>query len=277
MPALGRRPAALSTRAEPGRARCWSHEPATAAPAARAGRRRRRRRRPAGLGRAAAGLAAAPAAAGTGRPVPLAPSRPADAGLGPVPAAASPLRAAAAAALQRGRWSTRCCSTCPPCRQPGGAAARRLPRRGGRTAGARRRGPGRARPPGPGAAVRAGRPGGAAADRAGRRRVVVGMVDRLAVLPDAVCSPTTRPTAPPPGTPEARRCSTCARWRPIARCCGRVSPAARCAAAWCGRARAAVMPLPDALLDGYAPGSLDRAAARPTVQVQPAAVRRVSP
>ena len=83
-------------------------------------------RRPAVLGRTARRLAPRPAASRTRRsPSPLAPSRPDDVLLGPVPRAASPLAQAGRAGRScAGGSSTSCCSTCRRWRRSAGSGAR---------------------------------------------------------------------------------------------------------------------------------------------------------
>jgi ATP-dependent helicase/nuclease subunit A len=101
---------------------------------------------------------------------------------------------------------------------------------------------------------------GLVAGRDGVRRVVGGLVDRLAVLPDRVLLADYKTNRAPPEVPEATPVAylrQMAAYRAVLRGAfpGR---AVSCALVWTVGAR--VMPLPDSLLDGHLPGSFGAAA-----------------
>ena len=194
------------------------------------------------------------------RPVPLAPSRPADIGLGPVPHAASP-RAGEGGALQRGSLIHHLLQHAPalPAAEQADAIARYLS-----AAGA---------PAGvlaevmgiithPDLAPLFGPHGRAEQPLSGlvNGAVVSGIVDRMAVLPGAVllADYKTNRNAParPEGTP-VLYLRQMAAYRAVVAAIfpGRV---VQCRLVW--TRSAVVMTLPDALLDAHAPGQLDPAA-----------------
>lgn len=197
-------------------------------------------------------------------PVPLAPSRPQDAGLGEVPAAASPLagREAAAARLRRGRLVHALLQHLPALPEAGReAAARRYLEQ-----------PGHGLPTGEAAAIAAevlgvlahpalaplfGPAGRAEVPLAGviGGRVVGGLVDRLAVLPDRVLIADFKTHRRPPPTAAdvpLLYLRQMAAYRAVLRAIhpGRT---VTCALVWTSGGQ--VMELAPAILDRHAPGA----------------------
>ncbi len=191
------------------------------------------------------------------RPVPLAPSRPTDAGLGPVPPAASPLGGQLGAA-ERGTLIHQLLQHAPalPPERRDAAITAFL-----RTAEA---------PPGIAGEVAAilehpaleplfGPLGRAEQPLAGYvdGAVVSGIVDRLAVLPDAVVLADYKTHRDAPATAEATPVlylRQLAAYRAVLRAVFPGRPV-RCCLVWTRTATVSV--LPDALLDSHAPGQLD--------------------
>jgi ATP-dependent helicase/nuclease subunit A len=211
----------------------------------------------------------APPPAEPARPVPVAPSRPADAVFGSVPDAASPLTGLGKGALQRGALIHQLLQHIPslPPQDRATAVRRHVQRAGapmdiadevlavlGHPALAPLFGPD-GRPEQPLTGLVDG-------------VVVSGLVDRVAVLPDAVyiadyktnrASPEAAEDTPPLYLRQM------AAYRAIL---ARVFPGrpVHCALVWTRTAR--VMPLPDSLLDSHAPGSLDRGGSQDQVDTR---------
>ena len=191
------------------------------------------------------------------RPVPLAPSRPTDAGLGPVPPAASPLGGGIGAA-ERGTLIHHLLQHIPSLPQAGRHAAITAFLR---TAGA---------PSAIAAEVLAilehpalaalfGPEGRAEQPLAGYvdGAVVSGIVDRMAVLPDAIVLADYKTNRDAPVSVEATPVlylRQMAAYRAVLRAVFPGRPV-RCCLVW--TRTATVSPLPDALLDGHSPGLLD--------------------
>ena len=188
------------------------------------------------------------------RPSPLAPSRPADAGLGPAPHAASPL-AGGGAALERGaliHHLLQHAPSLPPAARHGAVAA--YLRGAGAEAGLASEvmaildHPALAPLFGP--LGRAEQPLAGVVDGA----VVSGIVDRLAVLPDAVLLADYKTNRDAPDSPAAAPVlylRQMAAYRAVLRAAFPGRPV-RCCLVW--TRTASVMALPDELLDGHAPG-----------------------
>ncbi|MEJ1978478.1 MAG: UvrD-helicase domain-containing protein [Acetobacteraceae bacterium] len=177
------------------------------------------------------------------RPAPVAPSRPAEADLGTVPDAASPLAAGGSGALERGTLIHRLLQHMPAVAPDERAAAVRAHV-------ARSGGPDVAEEvlavlahPDLAAPVRPGRARRGAADRAGgwRGSVRPGGPARRAARGGADRRLQNQPPGPSGGR-GTRRCSICGRWRPIAPSCAASFRTGRCAASWSGRARPALCP-----------------------------------
>ena len=189
----------------------------------------------------------------------LAPSRPENVELGPVPAAATPLAAREAdrqplpAGPPAARAATASAGSAEAGAGGGGTGmagpARQRPG-GGRGGGADGRGPGDPRPSLTGAVVRTGQPRRGAADRPGGRRRgrrPGGSVGR-AGRPRADRRLQDQPASTRPDRGHA--CPVpCARWPPTARCCATIFPgrAVVCALVWTQSAQVVI--LPDELLD----------------------------
>ncbi len=201
------------------------------------------------------------------RPVPVAPSRPADAVFGSVPGAASPLSGLGGGALQRGsliHGLLQHVPALPP--QDRAAAVQAHVRRVGAPAEIAQEvlavldHPALAPLFGP--RGRAEQPLTGLVDGV----VVSGMVDRMAVLPDAVYLADYKTNRAAPDTPEDTPPLYLRQMAAYRAILGRIFPGrpVRCALVWTRTAQ--VMPLPDSLLDSHAPGSLDRGASRDQVE-----------
>jgi ATP-dependent helicase/nuclease subunit A len=203
------------------------------------------------------------------RPVPIAPSRPADAALGSVPDAASPLAGLGGGALQRGALIHQLLQhvpSMPP--QDRAAAVRAHVQRAG--APMEIAGEVLAVLEHPALAPLFGPHGRAEQPLTGLVDgvVVSGLVDRVAVLPDAVHIADYKTNRAAPEVAEDTPLLYLRQMAAYRAILGRIFPGrpVRCALVWTRTAR--VMPLPDALLDSHAPGSLDRGSPRDQVNAR---------
>jgi ATP-dependent helicase/nuclease subunit A len=203
------------------------------------------------------------------RPVPVAPSRPADAVFGSVPDAASPLAGLGGDALQRGALIHQLLQHVPslPVQDRAAAVQAHVQRAG---APAEIAGEVLAVLGHPDLAPLFGPHGRAEQPLTGLVDgvVVSGLVDRVAVLPDAVYIADYKTNRAAPETAEDTPPLYLRQMAAYRAILGRIFPGrpVRCALVWTRTAR--VMPLPDSLLDSHAPGSLDRGTPRGQVDTR---------